>query len=190
MNRDEARKLLGENATDEQITNLLNAFHINEKALKDEIATKEKELQQYSDYATIKNQLEEINKSKMTEQEKLEEAKKEIANNLKESRITKNKAKVMTILAGLDIDEELIDSLVGEDENASINKANKLKSKLDSLSDSVAKKTKEELLNLNIEPDMKDANLNTKMDINKFNELSASEQEKFIIDHPDEFEKL
>ena len=32
MTRDEARKILGEEATEEQITNLLNNYHIQESA--------------------------------------------------------------------------------------------------------------------------------------------------------------
>ena len=70
MSREDAKKILGEGATEEQITNFLNALHTREQALKNEIANKNNELEKYSDYDIIKSQLDEINKSKMTEQEK------------------------------------------------------------------------------------------------------------------------
>ena len=180
MSREDAKKILGENATEEQITNLLNTLHANEQALKDQIATKDKQLQQYSDYDQIKNQLDEINKSKMTEQEKLEEARKEIEKNLRESRITKNKAKVMTVLAGLNLDDEIVDSLVGEDENASLDKANKLKTRLDNLREETIKKTTQELTQKNLKPDMNEANDgNNSMTKEKFEKLSYTEQKAF-----------
>ena len=191
MNREDAKKILGGGATEEQITNFLNALHTREQALKNEIANKNNELEKYSDYDIIKSQLDEINKSKMTEQEKMEQDKKEIAKNLRESRIIKNKSKVMTILAGLDIDEEIIDSLVGEDENVSITKATKLATKINTLKDEVAKKTKEDLSQLDLTPSVENSiPKDETMNFEKFSQLSAEEQEKFIEEHPQEFENL
>ena len=39
MTRDEAKKILGESATEEQITNFLNNYHLNENAKVKELLT-------------------------------------------------------------------------------------------------------------------------------------------------------
>ena len=52
MNRDEAKKILGENATEEQITNFLNDYHLNENAkvkeLQDQLDALKSENSKYS----------------------------------------------------------------------------------------------------------------------------------------------
>ena len=142
MNRDLARQILGEGATEEQITNLLNNFHNMEKAKNDEIATLKAENSKYSDYDAIKSKLNEIEKANMTEQEKLEQMKKETEMNLKNSRIIVNTAKAKDILVGLDLDDDTIAMLVSDDEAKTINNATKLKEKFDTLKENVEKKTK------------------------------------------------
>lgn len=193
ISREEIKKKLGENATDEQISAMLDLLHTSEKNLKDEKNNLQTQLDKLSDYDEMKQKLAEIENEKLTEQERLQKEKEEIAKNLKESRLVKNKAKVMTVLAGLDIDEELVDSLVSEDENVSINKANKLKTKIETLSQEVEKKTKENLTQLNIKPNVNEKNLdnnNGAMTFEKFRSLSQEEQNKFANEHPEEFEKL
>ena len=192
MNRDEIRKILGENATEEQITNTLNALHNQTNALNKQISDLQATANKYADYDDIKKKLDDINKANMTEQEKMEQDKAEIAKNLAESRIIKNKAKVMSILAGKDIDEDIIDSIVNEDETISIAKAQKLASKFDSIIADTKKKTEEEMSNLNVKPNITNTNPNTNdaMTFEKFSNLSAEEQEKFINEHPEEFENL
>lgn len=193
ISREEIKKKLGESATDEQISAMLDLLHTSEKNLKDEKNNLQTQLDKLSDYDEMKQKLAEIENEKLTEQERLQKEKEEIAKNLKESRLIKNKAKVMTVLAGLDIDEELVDSLVSEDENVSINKANKLKTKIETLSSEVEKKTKENLTQLNIKPNVNEKNLdnnNGAMTFEKFRSLSQEEQNKFANEHPEEFEKL
>ena len=193
ISREEIKKKLGENATDEQISAMLDLLHTSEKNLKDEKNNLQTQLDKLSDYDEMKQKLAEIENEKLTEQERLQKEKEEIAKNLKESRLVKNKAKVMTVLAGLDIDEESVDSLVSEDENVSINKANKLKTKIETLSQEVEKKTKENLTQLNIKPNVNEKNLdnnNGAMTFEKFRSLSQEEQNKFANEHPEEFEKL
>lgn len=193
ISREEIKKKLGETATDEQISAMLDLLHTSEKNLKDEKNNLQTQLDKLSDYDEMKQKLAEIENEKLTEQERLQKEKEEIAKNLKESRLIKNKAKVMTVLAGLDIDEELVDSLVSEDENVSINKANKLKTKIETLSSEVEKKTKENLTQLNIKPNVNEKNLdnnNGAMTFEKFRSLSQEEQNKFANEHPEEFEKL
>ncbi len=191
ISREEIKKQLGESATEAQISAMLDLLHNSEKNLKEEKNNLQSQLDKLSDYDDMKQKLAKIEDEKLTEQERLQKDKEEIAKNLKESRIVKNKAKVMTVLAGLDIDEELIDSLVSEDETTSINKANKLKTKIDTLSTEIEKKTKENLTQLNIKPSVNDKNLDANaMTFDKFRSLSQEEQNKFAQEHPQEFENL
>ncbi len=196
MNREEARKILGEGATEEQITNLLNSWHIQESAKVKELETQVNNLTEqnskYSDYDTIKKQLDDINKANMTEQEKLEQMKKETEANLKNSRIIVNTAKAKEILTGLDLDDELISLVVSDNADKTIANANKLKAKFDSQKDIVAKQTKETLINVDLKPSVSNVNPNSDdiMTFEKFGVLSAAEQEKWINEHPNEFENL
>lgn len=196
MNREEARKILGEGATEEQITNLLNSWHIQESAKVKELESQVNDLTQqnnkYSDYDTIKHQLEEINKANMTEQEKLEQMKKETEMNLKNSRIIVNTAKAKEILAGLDLEDDLIKLVVSDDEIKTIDSANKLKAKFDSQKDIVAKQTKETLMSADLKPSISNVNPNEDnvMTLEKFSGLTAEEQNKWIEEHPQEFQNL
>ena len=198
MNRDEARKILGEGATEEQITNLLNNYHIEESAkikeLESQLSNLKADNSKKSDYDDIKRQLDDIKRANMSEQEQLEAKKIEIETNLKNSRLIVNKAKAKEILvaAGLDLDDETIDLVVSDDENATITKANNLKNKFISMKESVAKQTKEELTNLNVTPSISNVNQDEKdsVSLDDFLNLSAEEQNKFMQEHPQEYEKL
>ena len=195
MNRDDARKILGEGATEEVISNFLNNYHIEESAKVKDLETKVNNLTQenskYSDYDSIKKQLDDINKANMSEQEKLEEQKKEIEKNLKNSRIIVNTAKAKEILAGLELDDDTINLVVTDDEATTINRANNLKNKFDTMKENVAKQTKESLMNVDLKPTMTNVNQSESvMDFEKFSKLSAEEQEKFINEHPQEFQNL
>ena len=193
MTREDIKKILGEGATEEQISNTLNALHNQTNALNKQISELKANESKYSDYEQIKSQLDAINKEKMTEQERIAKDKEETEKNLRESRIIKNKAKAMQLLAGLDIDEQIIDSIVGEDEASSLAKAQLLVDKFKSVVSDTQKKTQEELANINVKPNMTNTNPNAdndKMTFEKFGALSAEEQEKFINEHPDEFNNL
>lgn len=191
MKRDDIKNILGENATEEQITNLLNAFHNSTKEAKDKIEELNNKLSKVSDYDTIKKQLDDINKANMTEQEKLEEQKKEIEQNLKTSRIIVNTAKAKEILAGENVDDKLIASLVNDNLDDTIAKANMFKETLTNLKESVEKKTRESLTTADLKPSITNVVQGEDvMTFEKFSKLSASEQEKFIAEHPEEFEKL
>lgn len=192
MTRDDIKKILGEGATEEQITNTLNALHNQTNALKQELESVKATQSKYSDYDEIKKQLEDINKANMSEQEKMKADREEIAKNLRESKLIKNKAKVMEVLAGRDIDEELIDSIVGEDESISVAKAQKLANKLDNLIADTKKKTEEELANLNVKPNLPntDPNNDGVMNWEKFSKMSVEEQNKFAEENPEDFANL
>ena len=191
MNRDLARQILGEGATEEQITNLLNNFHNMEKAKNDEIATLKAENSKYSDYDAIKSKLDKIEKANMTEQEKLEQMKKETEMNLKNSRIIVNTAKAKDILVGLDLDDDTIAMLVSDDEAKTINNATKLKEKFDTLKANVEKQTKESLVVADLTPSIPNVNQNENvMTFDKFSTMSAEEQNKWLTENPNGLEKL
>ena len=193
MNREKAREILGENATEEQITNLLNQWHIDESAkvkdLEGKVNSLTEQSTKYSDYDEIKKKLDEINQANMTEQEKLAKDKEEIAKNLAESRIIKNTAKAKDILAGLNVNDSIISKLVSEDETETLNSANELKTMLELQKETIAKKTKEDLVTLDVQPTISNVPQQG-MTIEKFMTLSAEEQSQFAIDHPQEFNNL
>lgn len=195
MTRDEAKKILGENATEEQITNLLNNYHLTEsskiKTLEEQLNTLKSENSKYSDYDTIKSKLNEIEQANMTEQQKLEQMKIETEKNLKESRIIVNTAKAKEILAGENIDEQLIASLVDDNLDNTIAKATMFKQTLTNLKDSVAKQTKESLVNTDLKPSITNVNPNQDvMTLEKFGNMSAEEQNKWLQENPNGLENL
>jgi len=191
MKRDDIKKLLGENVTEEQISNLLNAFHEKESETKKQVDDLTKQLNQKSDYDDLKKQLDDINKANMTEQEKLEQMKKETESNLKQSRIIVNTAKAKEILAGENIDDELINRFVVEDTNVTIAMANKFKETLSNLRTNVEKQTRESLSTQDLKPSITNvAQDGGAMTLEKFYDLSAEEQDKFIEEHPNEFNNL
>lgn len=192
MNRDEARKILGEGATEEQVTNLLNSFHNAEKVKNDKIAQLESQLNNVSDYDAIKKQLDDINKANLSREEQIALKEKEAEQKLANASIILNTTKAKEILAGFDLDDETISMLVSDDEAKTINNATKLKEKFDSLKENVAKETKETLTNVDLTPSITNVNQNEKdeMTMEKFMNLSADEQEKFINENPEKFENL
>lgn len=188
MNRDKARMLLGEGATEEQITNLLNAFHEANKTQNDQITSLNSKL---SDYDELKAKLNAIEQANMTEQERLAEEKKQIETNLRNSKIIYNMAKAKEILAGENIEEELLKRLVTDDETSTLANANLFKQTLTNLKETVEKQTRESLSTKDLTPSITNVpQTEEKMTFNKFAELSSEEQEQFIKNHPEEFEKF
>lgn len=191
MNRDKARQILGEGATEEQITNLLNEFHNASKEQNNQIATLNDKLSKVSDYDKLKAKLDAIEKENMSEQERLAEEKKQIEANLKNSRIIYNTAKAKEILAGENVDDNLLQKLVTDDEATTIANANLFKQTLTNLKESVEKQTRESLATKDLKPGITNVTQGEeKMTFDKFSKLSAVDQEKFINEHPDEFENL
>lgn len=183
--------LLAKGYTEEQVTDLLNTFHsINSenKLLKDEVKSKQDIVNQNLE---LQRQLDEVNKANMTEQERLASEKAEIEKNLANSRKIYNKAKVKEILAGEDVDEQLIDNLVNEDETVTINNANLFKKALDGLKETVAKQTKESIANLNVTPNPTNIPQDDdSMTLEKFNKLSMTEQVVFKRENPEAYNEL
>ena len=189
MDREKARKILGESATEEQVTNFLNEWHNSKKQEKEtyekQLNELQAQIQKQSDYDEIKHQLDEINKANMSEQEKLEQMKKEAEQNLRNSRIIVNTAKAKEILAGLDLDDDIISLVVSDDADKTIASANKLKEKFDVQKENVSKATKESLINVDLNPDITNVNQNNNaMTLDKFGNMTAEEQNKWLQENP------
>ena len=195
MNRDEARKILGESATEEQITNLLNNYHVQEsnkvKELERQLNEQKEVNNKYSDYDAIKKQLDDINKANMTREEQIALMEKTAKENLSKSNIILNTTKAKEILVGLELDDETISMLVSDDAEKTINNATKLKASIDAMKENVAKQTKESLANADLKPTISNVNQGEEgMTFDKFRTLSVDEQNKFAEEHPEEFENL
>ena len=183
--------LLAKGYTEEQVTDLLNTFHsINSenKLLKNEVESKQELVNQNLE---LQRQLDEINKANMTEQEKLETEKAEIEKNLANAKKIYNKAKVKEILAGENIDEQLIDNLVSEDEATTIANANLFKTTLEGLKETVAKQTKESITNLNVKPSPTNIPQgDDTMTAEKFNKMTLTEQVMWKRENAQEYEQI
>jgi len=195
MNREKARQILGEGATEEQVTNLLNEWHKDKTEEKNQYETRINQLQsdlaKYSDYDQIKKENENYKNSQLTEQEKMAKDKEEIAKNLAESRIIVNTAKAKDVLAGLNVSDTLIAKLVDQDEQKTLTSANELKSMLESQKELVVKETTENLTKVNLNPTISNVNQNDNvMTWDKYTKLSQEEQTKFAEEHPTEFANL
>ena len=188
MKREE---LLAKGYSEEQVTDILNTFHSinseNEK-LKGEILSKAEIEQKYND-ANAK--LTEIQNANMTEQEKLEAMRKEAEQNLRNSKIIVNKAKAKEILAGCNIDDDLLSSLVSDDDNATINNATKLKNSFEALTETVSKKVKEEISNLDVKPTPTNIPQGSDiMTVDKFNGMTLTEKKHWKDSNLEEYNRI
>lgn len=185
MKREE---LLAKGYTEEQVTDILNTFHginkENEK-LKTELETTK------GSNDELNKRLNEINEANLSEQEKIAKKEEEVERNLANARKIYNTAKAKDILAGLDVDENLINSLVSDDENITINNATLLKTKLESVKDLAIKKTREEIANLNVKPNPTNVpqgdNVMTK---EKFMSMNLTEQKVWKDNNKDAYQKM
>ena len=191
MTREKAKQILGDGASEEQVTEVLNTFHSELREKEKEISNLNSKLNSQSDYDELKKKLDDIEKANMTEQEKLANMQKEAENNLKQSRMIVNKAKATEILAGLNISEDIINSLVRDDEASTLTNANNLKSQIENMREETIRKTKEELATIDVKPNISNVRQNdSEMTWEKFTKLSQEEQNKFAKENPEEFEKL
>lgn len=191
MTREEVKKMLGEGATEEQVSAVLNMYQGEVNKAKTLQASLDKANAEKQELLGYKEEIDKINQSKMTEQEKLNAMQKEVEKNLKESKIIVNRAKAKEVLTGLDIDDDLISSLVSEDEEKTIKNANLLKNRMTTFEESITKKIQDDLVHSNLKPPA--TNKTTSSDAmtwEKFEKLSQEEQAKFAEENPDEFNNL
>lgn len=195
MTRDEVLKILGEGATDKQVTAILDKFHEKDsdaRANATALAKAQADLAQTkADLTTAQSQLDEINKANMTAQEKIEADLKEAAKIKSESQKVYAKAKATEILASVGItDEKLINSLVSDNVELTETNANIYVENIKNIKESVEKQTREELSTADLKPNPSNSSNNDTMTWEKFTSLSETEQSRFEQEHPEEFAKL
>lgn len=196
MNREEVKKILGESATEEQISAVLNKFHTEQKGLTDQISnlqgkvngltTENKELLGYKA---------KVEENEMTREQLIEAKEKELAEEKRKTLIERNSIKAKSILVGTGIEEaeadKLVASIVKEDEQATIDGATLFANQFKNIKEVTAKQTREELSNLDLKPNASNIPPNSKtMTWEDFSKLSAKEQAEFAEKNPEEFEKL
>lgn len=197
MSREEVKKMLGENATDEQVTAILNSIH-QEKSRADSLEQKlnaQNLVNQETEakYKELETKLNELEKEKMTEAEKLELKEKEVERNLKESKKILSKAKAQEILSQVGItDEEIVNTVISDNIDNTIASATVLANKFKFIQDETIKKTKEELANLDVKPTPSNVSQgeNDGLTLDKFFGMSAQEQEKLLNENPNILDTL
>ena len=195
MDREKAREILGEGATEEQITNLLNNYHLEESAkvkdLQNQINTLAQTNSQYSDYDAIKKELDDIKKANMTEQEKLEAKIKATEENYRISKMAVARAKAKEILAGENLTDDDIEDLVSDDLEKTIAKATRWKNNINNIKTNVEQITTEKLTKVDLKPTMPNVNqADAIMTFEKFSNLSAEEQSKWLEQNPNGLDTL
>ncbi len=198
MTREEAKKLLGESATEEQITALLEKFHQEQDDLKKQVTTLEADNKKLSNSNTelqeYKTKYTELEKNNMTKEQLLEAREKELVEKTKKTDLLNNSIKAKSILIGAGITEdraeELVNSIVKEDEAATLASANLLAQSFKVTEENAIKKTKEELLTSNIKPNPSNIMHDSTMTKENFFKLSQEEQNKFIQENPEAFYNL
>lgn len=194
MDREKAREILGEGATEEQITNLLNNYHLEESAkvkdLQNQINTLAQTNSQHSDYDAIKKELDDIKKANMTEQEKFEAMKKATEENFRVSKMAVARAKAKEILAGENLTDDDIEDLVSDDLEKTIAKATRWKNNINNIKTNIEQITTEKLTKVDLKPTMPNVNLNEAMTFEKFSNMSSTEQEKWIEQNPNGLDNL
>lgn len=191
MTRDNAREILGEGASEEQITNFLNKVHQLEKTKNDEIARLKAENDKRKDYDELKTKLSDIEKANLTREEQIALMESTAKENLAKSNKILNTTKAKEILAGLDLDDDTVAMLVTEDEATTIANANRLKAKFDLLKDNVEKQTKETLMNTNLKPSMSNVEQSEGiMTKDKFDKMTFAEQKAWKDNNLDKYREF
>lgn len=188
------QELLDKGFTEEQATIYLNDFHTlnnEKKELENKVAGFSNQQKELED---VKAQLDAINKEKMTKEELLAEKEKIAEENLRKSAIILNKAEVKTILAGTNIGDDVIDSIVSNDRDKSIATANALLQTINTTKETVEKQTRESITNTNVKPNP--GNVDPNKDVTQvssrkeFMNLSHEEKIKFKNEHEEEYNKI
>lgn len=199
MTRDDVKKTLGEGATEQQISAMLNLFHTEQKNLTDQVAnlqgnvtkltTEKTELMDY------KSKYEAIEQANMTEQDQIAKLKKDAEAEMTKAKKYSNSLKAKSMLIGIGIEDskatDIVNDIVDADESVTLAKAQRLVDQFTAVRDATAKKTAEDLANLDVKPNPSNIPPNSdKMTWEKYTTMSAAEQTKFAEEHPEEFNNL
>lgn len=181
--------LISKGYTEEQATELLNLFHAENNEMKSNNAQLQKDLNIANQTITELNkaqvQLKELQQAQMTDQQKLDAMKAETEKNLAMSKKIVSKAQAKTIFAEIGgIDDAILDTLVSEDLTQTEANAKALVEMIKSRDEATAKKTKEDLANLNVLPNPSNVNGGNKGDSQmtkeEFNKLTREEKTKIF----------
>lgn len=188
MRREE---LLEKGYTEEQVTDILNTFHginkENEK-LKSEVLEKA-DLE--SKYNEVQKTLDELNKANMTKEEQLAEKERRTEENFKKSQMILNKSKAKEVLAGYDIDDAILETLVTDDEQTTLKNVGLLKNKFDSFKETVEKQTKASIANMDVKPNP--TNVPQEDDVmtkEKFDKMTMTEQKAWKDANLDQYHEF
>lgn len=186
MRREE---LIAKGYTEEQATELLNLFHAENNEIKANNSQLQKDLNIANQTITELNkaqvQLKQLQQAQMTDQEKLDAMKAETEKNLAESKRIVSKAQAKTIFAEIGgIDDAILDTLVSEDLTQTEANAKALVELIKSRDEATAKKTKEDLANINVLPNpsnvQKGGDDKSQMTKEQFAKLSREERTKIF----------
>lgn len=186
MRREE---LIAKGYTEEQATELLNLFHAENNEIKANNMQLQKDLNVANNTINELNKVQiaynEMQQSKMTEQEKVAAMKAEAEKNLAMSKKIVSKAQAKTIFAEIGgIDDAILDTLVSEDLTQTEANAKALVELIKSRDEATAKKTKEDLANLNVLPNpsnvQKGGDDKSQMTKEQFVKLSREEKTKIF----------
>ena len=183
--------LLVKGYTEEQVDEILGIYHQNDKRVKD----LERQIEQDNAFKVkaqeLEKQLNDINEANLSEQEKLAKKEAEIETRLSNARKIENTAKAREILAGYDVDDELISRLVSDNIDDTINMANLFKSKIDTVKTSVANETREKLANADVKPTPTNISQDDGiMTLEKLKAMSMTEQLMFKRENPDIYAEI
>lgn len=196
MRREE---LIAKGYTEEQATELLNLFHAENNEIKASNAQLQKDLNVANQTITELNkaqvQLKQLQQAQMTDQEKLDAMRAETEKNLAESKRIVSKAQAKTIFAEIGgIDDAILDTLVSEDLTQTEANAKALVDLIKSRDEATAKKTKEDLANLNVLPNpsnvQKGGDDKSQMTKEQFNKLSREEKTKIFKEDKTLWDKM
>lgn len=191
--------LISKGYTEEQATELLNLFHAENNEIKANNTQLQKDLNiantTIAELNKVQTAFKELQQSQMTEQEKLAAMKAETEKNLAESKKIVSKAQAKTIFAEIGgIDDAILDTLVSEDLQQTEANAKALVDLIKSRDAATAKKTKEELANINVLPNpsnvQKGGDDNATMTKEDFNKLSREERTKIFKENKELWDKM
>lgn len=208
MTREEVKKILGEDATDVQITNFLNYHHSEEKIKNDEINSLKTKIDGFKDYDSIKKELDDVKKANMTNDELLVAKQKELDDALakakdEELKLLKKQnsleAKSILIEAGITDEEQLkglLSSISTDNKENTIASANNIANLVKATKDSTEKSVKEQLMHGEPDPSNnsgKKAKDDDTMTKDKFNQLlmeNFEEAKKWKDSHVEEYQQI
>lgn len=188
--------LLAKGYTEEQVTELLDMFHKNSANISKENEDLKTQLDsannKISGLSKVEAEYNAMKQAQLSEEDKKKLAEKETEENLKKSRIILNTAIAKEIFSEIGgISDENLKSIVTDDEAVTVANANNWLNLIKTRDEKTINETTEKLTSLDLKPNPSN-NLNPEptMTWEKFEGLSADEQNKFASEHPDEFAKL